>query len=467
MNKSYKKLFSALCAILMVAAMIPMPRRAIADDGSSVDASEGQSTQQADETQDAVGTVADDAVVTEDDAADQQVTGMEGATGDAADQQTADAGSAPESDPLEEAADRHVLAGADRYETAALEAKRGWPEGSPWAIVASGEQWSDVLSASGLAGLLDCPVLITPPSGLGQYTADALKELGVQNVVLLGSESAVGPQVEVDLAALGVGHVDRISGADRFETQLAVYEYGKKVGAWNSDYLFVAQGASATGWGSALSLSAAAFRLKAPVFTSDSEGMFTDAQMLALVQGAQSGFFHHIVIVGDDTVSSYSGGVLDAVTALSNGAVSEPVLIGGATPIATNAAFAAWAVSNGVLDVRQVAFSSGISPWDALGAGAMQGKLGSALLFVDEGNPAAAADFVNAQGGCDSYVVCGGDASITPSARERLESMLTVTPNEDEAQIASDAAVVTDKQAGSNQADSSGLEMGTDEGESK
>jgi len=48
------------------------------------------------------------------------------------------------------------VSGETRYETAAAQALAAYPEGAEVAIVVSGQNWADSLSASGLAGALDC-----------------------------------------------------------------------------------------------------------------------------------------------------------------------------------------------------------------------------------------------------------------------------------------------------------------------
>lgn len=66
-----------------------------------------------------------------------------------------------------------TLGGQTRYDTSALQALDGW-ESTDWAIVASGEGYADSICASGLAGALECPILLTGSSHLPDVTTDAL-----------------------------------------------------------------------------------------------------------------------------------------------------------------------------------------------------------------------------------------------------------------------------------------------------
>ncbi|WP_321974309.1 cell wall-binding repeat-containing protein, partial [Paratractidigestivibacter sp.] len=65
----------------------------------------------------------------------------------------------------------------------------GWGS-SEWAVVATKNGYQDALSASGLAGLLDCPILMTDPKSLTDATAKLIKSKGVKHVVVVGGTSA-------------------------------------------------------------------------------------------------------------------------------------------------------------------------------------------------------------------------------------------------------------------------------------
>ena len=79
-----------------------------------------------------------------------------------------------------------TLAGETQYDTAAAEALAAYPSGCSTAVVASGESYVDALSATGLAGALDCPILLTGPDSLPDATAGARSRLGVTRVVVVG-----------------------------------------------------------------------------------------------------------------------------------------------------------------------------------------------------------------------------------------------------------------------------------------
>lgn len=152
-------------------------------------------------------------------------------------------------------------AGADMFETAAAEAKAAYPEGSASAIlVGPGDSWVDALSAAGLAASRG-PILFTERGYLPEATAEALAELKAKSVVIVGGEAAVKPGVVGDLASMGISLEKRLYGADCYDTQMAVYEYGLDNGLRDASMAIVA---TASGFGDALSVSPVAFAKRPP-----------------------------------------------------------------------------------------------------------------------------------------------------------------------------------------------------------
>lgn len=117
--------------------------------------------------------------------------------------------------------------GADRYATSAEAALTGWPSGASAVILASGEDWADALAASPLSTRLGAPVLLTPKSSLTAATASAIQTLAPEQIVVLGSTSAVETSV-VDAACAAAGlttdAVERLAGVDRYETAVLIAE---------------------------------------------------------------------------------------------------------------------------------------------------------------------------------------------------------------------------------------------------
>lgn len=113
--------------------------------------------------------------------------------------------------------------GANRYETAAQVAIGAFPSGTANAIVVSGTNFPDALSASYIAGALAAPILFTDRSTLSPETYYALGTLGVRAVTIVGGPDAVSENVARQIATMpspagGTMPVARIGGTDRYDT---------------------------------------------------------------------------------------------------------------------------------------------------------------------------------------------------------------------------------------------------------
>lgn len=91
------------------------------------------------------------------------------------------------------------IAGTSRFDTAATVATTLWSSGTRRAVVVNGEGFADALSAAPLAGLFGGPVLLVTRDTAPQETLDALDQLGVTTVTVLGGPGVVSDAV---LAAL-------------------------------------------------------------------------------------------------------------------------------------------------------------------------------------------------------------------------------------------------------------------------
>lgn len=150
------------------------------------------------------------------------------------------------------------IAGADRFETAALLALESFGS-ADGAFLASGVSFPDALSASGVAAQRgDVPVLLTRPDVLPEVTASALDELGVVDVAVLGSRVTVSDAVVRQARELG--DVVRVAGADRYATNALMVQTFALPTA--DQPIAIASGAN---FPDALSATAVAGQLGAPV----------------------------------------------------------------------------------------------------------------------------------------------------------------------------------------------------------
>lgn len=322
----------------------------------------------------------------------------------------------PDEDPV------RSFAGATMYETAVAEAKAAYPQGTESAIIVGpGDAWIDALSATGLAASKG-PILFTERDSLHSATKQALKELGVKSVVIIGGSAAVSAKAEQAIVGEGIKVEARLGGSDCFDTQMKIYEYGRTNKLWDASMAIVA---TASHFGDALSVSPVAFAKKAPIFLVASEGQLRQAQQQALVQGAREGGYTSIVIVGGPAaVSSQVEGFASGLTYWNGGLC---IRLAGATQYETSAEIAAWATSSQGLSWDRLAFATGKAPYDALAGSVLQGSSKSVLLLADGTNTATLNAAEQHKGSISHVRIFGGTAAVPQALRDAIISKLGVS----------------------------------------
>lgn len=157
------------------------------------------------------------------------------------------------------------LAGLDRCETAVQVSQEGWKKGSDTVILAGWDGLADGLAVTPLASAIDAPILISTKTGLDANTKAEIDRLGASNVIIVGGEKTVSPEVEKQLKSMGLD-VKRIAGEDRMRTSFAIakeLENVLSVEGKEISQVFVAGGYN--GEADALSISSNAGKLEQPI----------------------------------------------------------------------------------------------------------------------------------------------------------------------------------------------------------
>lgn len=149
------------------------------------------------------------------------------------------------------------VAGAGRYDTAALVSQRVFPPGAPVVYVATGADYPDALAGAASAARSHAPVLLVARDSLPAATATELTRLSPQRIVLLGGPGAVSTDVEQALRSYAPS-VTRLGGVDRYATAAAV----ARATPGTPGAVFLATG---QGFADALSGGPAAAQANAPV----------------------------------------------------------------------------------------------------------------------------------------------------------------------------------------------------------
>lgn len=132
------------------------------------------------------------------------------------------------------------LWGTDRYSTAVDISKDSYPAGACVVYLASGLDYPDALAGVVAAARDNGPLLLSGPNSLPQVTADEIVRLNAVRVVLLGGNGALSSSVWDAVTALsGVTQVERLWGADRYATAVAVAQAAFPTG---SDVVYLSSG---------------------------------------------------------------------------------------------------------------------------------------------------------------------------------------------------------------------------------
>ena len=128
----------------------------------------------------------------------------------------------------------NVYGGANRYDTSIAISRNGWNATSDYAVIASGEDFGDAISAAPLAKKYNAPILLVSKDKLDNGSDDnnissEISRLKVKKVFLIGGTGSVSENVENILINKGI-EVERIAGKDRYEFSVKI---AKRVGTDN------------------------------------------------------------------------------------------------------------------------------------------------------------------------------------------------------------------------------------------
>lgn len=114
------------------------------------------------------------------------------------------------------------IAGLNRYETS-IKVSEQWSN-SKYAVLASGQDFADALSAAPLATKYNAPILLTTPKKLDTKTEAEIKRLGVSEIFVIGGYASVSKEIEDKLILNGI-KIIRLHGKDRYQTAMAVANF--------------------------------------------------------------------------------------------------------------------------------------------------------------------------------------------------------------------------------------------------
>ena len=274
--------------------------------------------------------------------------------------------------------------GKTAADTAVEIVKTAYPEGTTCenAVLACDFSFYDAMSAAGLAGALNAPIMLTAKDGLTAATLQEMKALGVKNVYIIGGKFAISQQVEADLKAAGINVAERVYGSEAEDTSEKCAETIARIrtaaGQAVSDKVIVATSYS---FQDALSIAGYAYQNCIPILLqsngeSSAVRHFTDDQKALLTTGIYKDA-NIIVVGGSGAVSNESfNGVCNindktkfaryyGESAYDTSAIIAKTFFANATKVI---------IATGEQDALGL---------DALAGAALGGKLGAPTLLVE------------------------------------------------------------------------------------
>ncbi|MBH8006991.1 cell wall-binding protein Cwp26, partial [Clostridioides difficile] len=156
------------------------------------------------------------------------------------------------------------IKGADKYETAGIIADK---QNYTTAILINADStMADGLSASGLAGAINAPILLTKKNNIPNATLKRLEK--AKKVYIIGGENSIDKYTETVLKGKGI-EIKRLQGSDRIKTS---YNVAKEINSINKVNKVILTNAF-KGEPDAMSVAPVAVRDKAAIVLTDGKSV--------------------------------------------------------------------------------------------------------------------------------------------------------------------------------------------------
>lgn len=260
--------------------------------------------------------------------------------------------------------DVHRVGGVDRFETSVQIAARDYqPETTNTVYVANGKNFPDAVSAAPAAASQDAPLLLVRRESVPAAVTAQIERLNPSRIVVVGGSGVVSDAVFDQLAKL-TPEIRRDAGVDRYETSRTIASAA--FGGTGSPVAYLATGA---GFADALSASAVAGSVNAPVILVNGSKKSIDSETLSLLTSLG---------VTDVFIAGGTGVVSSAIEEALRGLGLNVLRNGGSDRYATSAA-----LNKGKFATASVVHvASGTNFPDALSAAALAGRNAEPLYLV-------------------------------------------------------------------------------------
>lgn len=209
-----------------------------------------------------------------------------------------------------------VVKGSNRYSTAAEISKMNYATGGT-VILVNGDAVADGIAATPLAASENASILLANKDKLPKETANRIREIAPQKVILVGGTNAMSAELEQKIANDYSVEVVRIAGKDRYETS---FEIAKKLSE-NGVEIKTAYIVSGKGEPDALSVASKAGQEKQPIILTGKDSISPEMYEWLKEQNLENAYF----IGGDKVISNK---VISSVNEITTNDVSSNRIAG-------------------------------------------------------------------------------------------------------------------------------------------
>lgn len=287
-----------------------------------------------------------------------------------------------------------------------------WGVGGTVVLVTSQGYW-DGLTANGVAGLANAPIVMTDSNVLSPQARAAIASLKPKTIVICGGVNAVSRNVEY-AAARAAGttpRVERLWGQAADDTAYEIFSGGAAAlgGSWQTVGLICTD----DGYWDALSAAPISYKKHWPIFLTQQGGAQLSSKTIAAMKSG--GITKVYVIGGTEAVNPY------VVTQLRKANITVVDRIYGQTAVDTSSKVAQFAVSQG-LSANNLGVATNNGYWDALAGAAYCGKMGAALIIVDGPRAVTISSFAKQNKSTISQAyIFGGEKAVTVATENAIK----------------------------------------------
>ena len=298
------------------------------------------------------------------------------------------------------------LSGASRYETAVAASQRFAP-GVSVAIVATGADFPDALSAGAAAAISGGPLLLTPSDRLLDVVRSELIRLRPDRILVVGGTGVVSAQVQTALSS--ISPTTRLWGQDRYSTGNAVASHAFTT----AEHAIIATGRT---FPDALVASGAAGARRGPVVLVDGVAASVPTATMETLAELE---------VSTISIAGGPGAVSEGIESQLVSAGYEVTRYGGPSRFETAAL-----INDAYFPPGSAAttfLATGFDFPDALAAAPLAGRLAAPLYITSRTCvPPVIADGID-QAGAISRVVMGGPLVVSDAAAANARCVYPVT----------------------------------------